>query len=129
MKAASKPRKFHVVDQRPPSEGPLDDSIDPRSPGYEGTTGPVEDLVDLPVDDKEPSRVLKIGKNLPNGVRKAISNFLGQNLDMFAWTHLDMEGIDPNIISHHLNIDRNRKPIRQKRWAMDTERYHALQDW
>ena len=47
MKAASKPRQFHVVDQRPPSEGPLDDIIDPRLPDEEGTTGPIEDLVDL----------------------------------------------------------------------------------
>ena len=38
MKAASKPRKFYVVDQWPSSEGPLDDSIDLRSSGEEGTT-------------------------------------------------------------------------------------------
>ena len=31
IKAASKPRQFHVIDQQPPSEGPLDDTIDPRS--------------------------------------------------------------------------------------------------
>ena len=64
MKAASKPRQFHVVDQQPPSEGPLEDTIDLRSPNDEGTTRPIEDLVDLPMDDKEPSKVLKIGKNL-----------------------------------------------------------------
>ena len=63
MKVASKPRQFHVVDQLPPSEGPLDDSIDQRSPGKERTTGLIEDLVDLSVDNKEPSRVLKIEKN------------------------------------------------------------------
>ena len=62
MKVASKPRQFHVVDQWPPSEGPLDDSIDPRSLGEEGTTGPIKDLVDLLIDDKKPSRVLKIRK-------------------------------------------------------------------
>ena len=128
MKAASKPRQFHVVDQQPPSEGPLDDSIDPRSLGERGTTRPIEDLVDLPVDDKEPSKVLKIGKNLPDGVCEAISDFLGQNLNVFAWTHSDMEGIYPNIISHRLNIDPGRKPVRQKRQAVDTERYQALKE-
>ena len=76
-----------------------------RSSGEEGTTRPIEDLVDLRIDDKEPYRVLKIRKNLPDGVCEAISDFLGQNLDVFAWTHSDMEGIDPNVISHHLNID------------------------
>ena len=56
-----------------------------RSPDEEGTTGLIEDLVDLPVSDKEPSKVLKIGKNLPDGIREAISEFLRQNLDVFAW--------------------------------------------
>ena len=128
MKAASKPRQFHVVDQRPPSEGPLDDIIDPRLPDEEGTTGPIEDLVDLQVSDKEPSKVLKIGKNLPDGIREAISEFLRQNLDVFAWAHSDMEGIDLGIMSHCLNVDLNRKPVRQKRRAMDTERYQALKE-
>ena len=91
VKAASKPRQFYVIEQRPPSEGPLEDSIDLRSPGNEGTTGFIKDLVDLPIDNKEPSRVLKIRKNLSNEVRKVISNFLGQNLDVFEWTHSDME--------------------------------------
>ena len=75
MKVASKPRQFYIVDQRPPSEGPLDDSIDLRSPGDEGTTGPIKDLVGLPVDNKEPSRVLKIGKKktCPMGYVKQFS--------------------------------------------------------
>ena len=47
---------------------------------------------------------------------------------MFTWTHSDMEGIDPNIISHRLNIDLSRKPVRQKRRAMDTEHYQALKE-
>ena len=114
MKTASKPRQFHVVDQRPPSEGPLDDPIDPRLPEEEGTTGPIEDLVDLPVSDKEPSKVMKIGKNQHDGIREAISEFLRQNLDVFAWAHSDMEGIDPSIMSHHLNVDPIRKPSGRK---------------
>ena len=59
-------RQVNIIDQRPPSEGLLDDSIDVRSPDEEATTGPIKDLVDLPVDDKEPSNVLKLGKNLTN---------------------------------------------------------------
>ena len=114
MKIASKPRQFNVIDQRPPSEGPLDDTIDPRAPDEEGTTRPIEDLIDLPIDHQEPSRVLKIRKNLPDGVRKAISDFLGQNLDVFVWSHSNMEGINPSIMTHRLNIDLNKKPVRQK---------------
>ena len=67
---AFKPRQFHIVDQQPPNEGPLDDTIDLRSLDDEGTTGPIEDLVDLPVDDKEPSKVLKLGRNLSEEIQK-----------------------------------------------------------
>ena len=31
-------------------------------------------------------------------------------------------------MSHRLNIDPSRKPIRQKRWAMDAERYQAVKE-
>ena len=49
-------------------------------------------------------------------------------MDVFAWTHSDMEGIDPSVISHGLNIDPSRKLVGQKRQAMDTERYQALKE-
>ena len=39
-----------------------------------------------------------------------------------------MEGIDPSIMSHCLNIDLSRKLVRQKRWAMDAEHYQALKE-
>ena len=85
---------MNIIDQRPPSEGPLDNTIDPRSSDDEAITGPIEDLVDLPVDDKEPTKVLKLRKNLSDELRKAISTFLKENLDVLAWKHSDMEGID-----------------------------------
>ena len=55
---------MNIIDQRPPRKGPLDDTIDMRLPGEEATTRPIKDPVDLPVDDKEPSKVLKLGKKL-----------------------------------------------------------------
>ena len=39
-----------------------------------------------------------------------------------------MEGIDPSIMSHCLNVDPSRKPVRQKRWAIGTNRYQALKE-
>ena len=72
--------------------------------------------------------MLKIRKNLSEELREAISTFLKSNLDVFAWKHSDMEGIDPKVMGHHLNPDYDKKPIRQKRQAMDTERYEALKD-
>ena len=105
---------MNIVDKQRPSEGPIDDTIDLRSPDEEATTRPIGDLVDLPVDDSEPSKVLKFGKILSDELREEISTFLKQNLDVFAWTHSNMEGIDPAIMCHHLNLDSNKKSIRKK---------------
>ena len=64
------------------------------------------------MDNKEPTKVLKLGKNLSEELRGAISTFLKSNLDVFAWKHFDMEGIDPRVMSHRLNLGSNKKPIR-----------------
>ena len=105
----------------PPSEGPLDDTIYLRSSDEETTTRPIEDLVDLPMDDKEPTKVHKLEKNLSEELKEAISTFLKNNLDVFAWKHSDMEGIDPKVMCHRLNLNSNKKPIGQKQLAMETE--------
>ena len=39
-----------------------------------------------------------------------------------------MEGIDPSVMSPRLNIDLSRKPIKQKRQAMDAKVYQALKE-
>ena len=75
---------MNIIDQRPPSKGPINDAIDPRSFDEEATPGPIEDLVSLPVDDKEPMKVLKLRKNLFDELREAISTFLKENLDVFT---------------------------------------------
>ena len=79
-----RPRQVNIIDQQLLSKGPLDDTIDPRSSNEEATTGPIEDLVSLPVDDKEPTKVLKLRKNLFDKLREVISTFLKENLDVFA---------------------------------------------
>ena len=125
VRNASRLRQVNIVDQRPPNEGPLNNIIDPRSPDDEATTGPIKDLVDLLVDDKEPSKVLKLGKNLSDELREAILAFRKQNLDVFTWKHSNMEGIYPEVMCHHLNLDSDKKLVRQKRRAIDAERYQA----
>ena len=54
--------------------------------------------------------------------------FLKKNKDIFAWSHTDMVGISPTIITHNLNIDPSRKSVRQKRRPMDPKRYRALKE-
>ena len=55
-----------------------------RRTDEEATTRPIKDLVDLPVDDKESTNVLNLGKNLSEELRETIFTFLKSNLDVFA---------------------------------------------
>ncbi|KAL0445067.1 UNVERIFIED_CONTAM: Retrovirus-related Pol polyprotein from transposon.6 [Sesamum latifolium] len=40
---------------------------------------------------------------------------LQHNADIFAWAPQDLEGIDPKVITYHLNIDPSIKPVKQKK--------------
>ncbi|KAJ9564818.1 hypothetical protein OSB04_000784 [Centaurea solstitialis] len=51
-----------------------------------------------------------------------------EHSDCFAWSHEDMVGIDPNIISHKLNVDPTFKPIKQKRRKFAPERNKVIND-
>ena len=80
------------------------------------------------MDDKEPTKVLKLRKNLSNELREAISTFLKENLDVFTWKHSYIEGIDPTVLCHCLNLDSNKKSVKQKWREMDAKLYQALKD-
>ena len=47
-------------------------------------------------------------------VRQALTTFLRENQDVFAWSHKDMLGIDLSIIVHKLNISPSFSPVLKK---------------
>ena len=78
------------------------------------------------MDPNEPRCVVKIDRGLKKELAQQLAEFLSLNQDVFAWTHTDMIGIHPGVMSHQLNIDSQAKPVHQKRIALDTDRYKAL---
>ncbi|KAL5566413.1 hypothetical protein UlMin_029577 [Ulmus minor] len=60
------------------------------------------------------NRSVQIGSALTGQFKEDLIVFLREHRDVFAWSHEDMPGIDPNVIVHRLNIDPNFKPIKQK---------------
>ncbi|KAL0396354.1 UNVERIFIED_CONTAM: hypothetical protein Scaly_0083800 [Sesamum calycinum] len=54
---------------------------------------------------------------MENKIQEEMVWCLRQYMDIFAWTTKDLDGIDPSVIAHHLNIDPKAKPIKQKRKA------------
>jgi hypothetical protein len=61
-------------------------------------------------------------------MKKALVEFLRGNIDVFAWTHEDMPGIDPSVICHKLNVDTSTHPIKQKRRVFALDRNQAISD-
>ncbi|GKV03833.1 hypothetical protein SLEP1_g16076 [Rubroshorea leprosula] len=60
----------------------------------------VEDVEEVLIDDRDPTRKTQIGTKLNPEERTELIAFLRANNDVFAWTSADMPGI-PNSISQH----------------------------
>ena len=52
-----------------------------------------------------------IGMTLPLAIVDDLISFLKESLDVFAWTHEDMLGIDGSVIEHRLNVDLKKKLV------------------
>ncbi|XP_052209219.1 uncharacterized protein LOC127812736 [Diospyros lotus] len=76
---------------------------------------PVEELEAVRLSDTDPEKLVYVGTKLPKPVKEEIMGCLRENLDVFAWTPRDMPGISPDVICHHLNVDPQFKPVRQKK--------------
>ena len=75
---------------------------------------PNKTTVDVPINDSDPEKVLKIGSQLDPVRVNELMGFLKDNLDVFACTHADMCGISPSIMSHSLSINPKHPPVKKK---------------
>ncbi|XP_030936306.1 protein NYNRIN-like [Quercus lobata] len=53
----------------------------------------------------DPERFFQIGSELPPQEKSALTAFLRQNLDVFAWDPYEAPGVDPDFICHRLNVN------------------------
>ena len=88
--------------------------LDHREPTTERHGEPVEQLVEVLLFEDGPSKICKICSTLIGQLRTNLINFLYDNHDVFAWSHEDMLGIDPEVIVHRLNIGPSFGPAKQK---------------
>ena len=56
---------------------------------------PTESLENIPLDESNPERCTRVGADLEEKNKKDLVQFLKKNIDVFAWSHEDMPGIDP----------------------------------
>ena len=57
-----------------------------------------------------------------------IAKVIERHLDAFAWFASDMSGIDPDFLCHHLAMDNQVRPVRQRRRKFNEERRQAIRD-
>ncbi|KAL0446142.1 UNVERIFIED_CONTAM: Pro-Pol polyprotein [Sesamum latifolium] len=75
------------------------------------TVQPVEELITVELTPGDPGKVTKIGSKITDDVRDQVVNCLRKDKDIFAWTPQDLEGIDPSVITQHLNLDPSIRPL------------------
>ena len=61
-------------------------------------------------------------------MKQNLVQFLRKSIDVFMWSHEDMLGIDPSVITHRLNVYPSSKPVRQKKRVFAPERDNAIKE-
>lgn len=87
-----------------------------------------QDLEDVKLVEGEPTKVTKVRGRLDSTLKGKIVEFLKQNLDIFAWTHEDMLGIDNKVIEHQLYVNPTKKPVQQKQRVFAPKRNKAVME-
>ncbi|KAL0411838.1 UNVERIFIED_CONTAM: Pro-Pol polyprotein [Sesamum latifolium] len=64
---------------------------------------------------------------MDEAIRKEVIQCLRRNVDVFAWTPQDLEGINPEVITHHLNINPRVNPVKQKKRHFGPEKDKIIQ--
>ena len=85
-------------------------------------------MEDVPLDEVDPGKSTRIKADLEGKIKKGLIYFLRKNIDVFAWSHEDMSGIDPSVIIHRLNVHPSSKPVRQKKMVFAPERDNAIRE-
>ena len=93
------------------SSSPITSSEEPAHPMQPIPYGDLE-IVPLKSD---PSRGVKIGADLTDLEKRQLEACLKENVDLFAWSAIEMPRLDPEIACHHLTIDPALKAVAQHR--------------
>ncbi|GKV37361.1 hypothetical protein SLEP1_g45403 [Rubroshorea leprosula] len=97
-------------------------------PEDETRAAPVEDVEEVQIDDRDPSRKTQIGTKLNSEERAELIAFLRANNDIFAWTSADMPGIPISVFQHKLSTNPLKKPVVQKRRLFGGERLKVIKE-
>ena len=61
---------------------------------------PTEVLEDALLQEGDPEKFTRIGTSMKEKARKDLIQFLRKSINVFMWSHDNMPGIDPSVITH-----------------------------
>ena len=85
----------------------------------------MDPLEEIELDRRK--RSTYVGSLLSNEEREQLRLTLLRNIDVFAWRHSDMVGINTTVASHKLNVLPTAKPVRQKVRRLYPDQYQIIQ--
>ena len=85
-------------------------------------------MEDVFLDENNLERCTRVGVDLKEKTKKDLVRFLKKSIDVFAWSHEDMLGIDSSVITHRLNVCPSSKLVQQKKRVFALERDNAIKD-
>ncbi|GKU97775.1 hypothetical protein SLEP1_g10867 [Rubroshorea leprosula] len=97
-------------------------------PEDETRAAPIEDVEEVQIDDRDPSRKTQIVTKLNSEERAELIAFLRANKDVFAWTSANMPGIPTSVFQHKLSTNPLKKPVAQKRRLFEGERLKVIKE-
>ena len=89
---------------------------------------PTEVLENISLDESNLEKCTKVEVDLEKKIKKDLVRFLRKSIDVFAWSHEDVPGIDPSVITHRLNVYPSFKLVQQKKRVFAPERDNAIKE-
>ena len=72
--------------------------------------------------------MVQIGSALTPDETQLLTDLLREFEDVFAWSHQDMPGIDPEIVEHRIPLFPDAKPVKQRLRRMRPDWAHKIKE-
>jgi len=73
-----------------------------------------EEIEEVNIGSQETPRLLKMGKLLEETLQQELVQSFHDYSNLFAWSYIDMPGLDENFVVHNLIVEKGAIPVKQK---------------
>ncbi|KAI8542928.1 hypothetical protein RHMOL_Rhmol08G0177900 [Rhododendron molle] len=87
-----------------------------------------EEVVSINLKDENDPRMVQVGSTLSPEEHCDFKELLTEYNDVFAWSHQDMPGIDPELVEHRIPLLPDAKPVKQKLKRMRPDWVQKIKD-